>query len=239
MKNSSKPSFFDLLNKNDKEEYKQMRDEFALDSNRYRRGHRTEVFQNFLKEIHRFCIRNHDDDWKRCLVCGIVWLDNSILVNVGRLKRLMNKSKSNVNGVIAKLGYQIEKSKSLGFHQLVEQIPFLRGNYVEQRNWSIRTLPSRPSSPEPVIENITKEPTIVQHPAAPVVEKEEDILSFPGEEELEKQFNTDNLKLDATRECETSDLASENFNFFLEPICCAAINWFTDTLPYETSISFG
>ena len=228
--------YLDLLDKKDKEQYLHLKEEFATSTKDEKNDKQCDFFQNNLDEIQKFCIRNQSDDWKRCLVCGIVWLDSTLLINMARLTKLISDSKNSFNCTISKLGYHKDMSESTVFQKLVEKIPFIKGNYVEQRNWSARTLSSTP----PVSEKSDIDYSVYgfNPPGKPSPEVQSE-LSYPGARELENLFNIIDLKLKISHECKQTICTNDGFNFFSDPICCAPIDWFTPDIPLDTMISFG
>lgn len=69
------PSYFDFLSPTDQIQYRKIQQNISSPDKRYTRNKRVETFNECLEEIKNFCIRNDEDDWKRCLVCGIIWLN--------------------------------------------------------------------------------------------------------------------------------------------------------------------
>ena len=132
------PKFFDLLTDNDRVLYNNMRSGLSSHACRNRRGKRLETFGEMLKAIKTFCIRNDEDDWKRCLVCGVCWLSNGIAINTRHLSLLIDKCKSSINGSLQKLGYTTLQSRQESNDQLSEFIPILKNNFNELREWTIR-----------------------------------------------------------------------------------------------------
>lgn len=132
------PMFFNLLSAEDKRTYADLRTELWSLENKFKRNKRLSSLQKSIDKIHEFCIKHNSDDWKRCIVCGIAWLDEDIAINIRQLKLLVNKCKSSINGALLKMGYESSTSKNDGFKKLLEYIPYLRGNFNEQRMWTIR-----------------------------------------------------------------------------------------------------
>ena len=99
---------------------------------------RLESLQDSIDMIRNYCIRNDSNDWKRCLVCRICWMGQNIAINNRHLCFLIDKCKSSVNGALTKMGYQTAPIKSSFFQSFLSYIPFLRGNFIEQRQWTVR-----------------------------------------------------------------------------------------------------
>ena len=137
--NTTIPNFFDILSASDKKEYFKLKNSFTSSSSRNRRGKRLETFAETLESIKSYAVREESDDWKRCLICGVCWLDNCLAINIRQLTILINKCKSSINGSLHKMGYFPTSQTGLT-NSLVEAIPILNGNFQELRQWTIRQL---------------------------------------------------------------------------------------------------
>ena len=145
----SVPDFYDLLTPSEREEYQELARRVGSPENRYNRNRRLVTLQEQLDDIRSFCIRHDGRDSERSLVCGICWLsDNTIAINVRQLIRLFRKSKSSINGALAKLTYETVPTKDEDEQALFNTLPYLRAHYLEQRQWTIRKQ-SDPSNSEP------------------------------------------------------------------------------------------
>jgi hypothetical protein len=91
-----------------------------------------------LKAIKFFCIRSDDNDWKRCLICGIFWFDEGLCVNTGQLKILLGKSQSLINGALSKLHYETVAVSYLPNGELLCVMPFLIDFPTVARQWRMR-----------------------------------------------------------------------------------------------------
>lgn len=141
------PKFFGLLNKEDQDNYKKLRLTLSSHLCRNRRGKRIETFREMLLAIQGYCIHRNEDDWKRCLVCGICWIQNSVAINTRQLGLLIDKCKSSINGSLQKMGYNTLQSREESSTYLVEAIPFLVNNYMELREWTVRLFAA--ATPQP------------------------------------------------------------------------------------------
>ncbi|OHS96196.1 hypothetical protein TRFO_10132 [Tritrichomonas foetus] len=153
----STPTFFNLLEPDDQNKYWEMQKTIANSEKRYKRNKRIESLQEALDMIHDFCIRSDPDDWKRCLVCGVCWMGQDIAINTRQLRLLVDKCKSSINGALSKMGYGTAPIKSVITAALLTYIPFLKGNFVEQRQWTVRRkiqfspMPIRNGLPSPYV----------------------------------------------------------------------------------------
>lgn len=136
--NNITPAFFEMLSESDQKGYITLRNEIAASDTKFKRYKRITSLQEALYAIRTYCVRNDKDDWRRFLVCGICWIGWDIAINTRQLRLLINKCKSSINGAIAKMGYSTAPIKGEGFSALINVIPFLKGNFVEQRMWTVR-----------------------------------------------------------------------------------------------------
>ena len=135
----SVPSYFESLSYDDRKAYEDLRSVLAAPDHRYNRNKRIVTFTDMLEQIKKFCVRNDEDDWKRYLVCGICWIGNDIAINTRQLRILLGKSKSTINGALAKMGYETLPFRN-NDNGLMDKIPFLRGNFNETRQWTVRRI---------------------------------------------------------------------------------------------------
>ena len=132
------PAHFDLLSELDKETYNRLSEALSQPTTRNRKNNRVNDFQEIIDAL--FLYINHDeaDKWKRSLVCGLYPINGGIAVNISSLKKLIMKCKSSINGSFKAIGYPSVTTKSSYCDELLEGIPFLKNNFVELRQWSIR-----------------------------------------------------------------------------------------------------
>ncbi|OHT16485.1 hypothetical protein TRFO_02766 [Tritrichomonas foetus] len=146
-----KPKHYNLLSESDKHLYTHLRSTLSSHICRNRRGKRIETFAEMLATIQNFCIRGDGDDWRRCLVCGIVWLQNGVAVNTRQLGLLIDKCKSSINGSLQKMGYNTLPNRSDSSEALIEVIPQLRNSFSEVREWTVRLFSA--ATPQPNLPN--------------------------------------------------------------------------------------
>jgi hypothetical protein len=129
------PRYFHLLEPEDQRAYLSMKQ--TLEGWHY---NSLEYMVNALAMIQRFCIR-HDDanQWKRCVVCGICWLGENVALNIRQLKLLMGRSKSGINSMFSKMGYDSSGNPAHGL--ILNYFPALCSVTFrsEERHWTIRT----------------------------------------------------------------------------------------------------
>ena len=142
-----KPRFFQILSEEDCLIYNSLRSKFASHTNQSADRQQFSNFSANLALIKEFCIRNNDDDWKRDIVCGICWINDDIAVNNSQFSILINENKSNINNSFQKLGYSIFKDRVESIRLLTEKIPFLKDNYHELKEWTVRHFKATTPSP--------------------------------------------------------------------------------------------
>jgi hypothetical protein len=113
-----------------------------------------------LEAIKAFAVRDDEDDWKRCIVCGVIWLPGSIAINTRQLRLLIDKCKSSINGSLQRMGYSSVTSRGDTSKQLIEFVPKLPGNFSELRQWTVRQISAQTPQPAApvVIEPARKKP---------------------------------------------------------------------------------
>jgi len=230
------PKYFEFLDINDQETYNRMRSEFMTSEHKYNRGKRVEHFETCLLEIRKFCIRGDQNDWKRFLVCGICWCPSLLAVNTRQLRLLLDKCKSSINGALSKMGYSTTTIKGECSNELLNAIPFLRGNYVEQRQWSIRS--RSPMSPQPSSAIQNQFP--IYEPYLPPPPKPLSGRIVTMKDEILQLFGAIDGKVVDGKECIPQYLFIDNkFNFFTDPICCCPTEWICEVSSPEEMTTFG
>ena len=143
----SYPNHFEDLSSSDQTDYKKLRDSLCVGRNK--RGNRLNAFTEMLEEVRKYAIRNDEDDWKRCMICGVCWVDNGIAINTRQLQHLTDKCKSSINGSLHRVGYNPSASPGDVNASLIEKIPLLKGNFSELRQWTVRQ--QSITTPQPMI----------------------------------------------------------------------------------------
>ena len=132
------PNYFELLNQQDKESYYTLQKNLSSSECRNCRNKRLDNFANMLEVIKQFSMRNDEDDWKRLLVCGVCWISDGIAINTHQLSILLGKCKSSVNGSLQRLEYVPFPCSAAASTELIDQIPKIKENYGELRQWTLR-----------------------------------------------------------------------------------------------------
>jgi hypothetical protein len=97
-----------------------------------------------LDLIKAYAVRGDADDLSRSLVCGLVWLSDGIAVNIQQLKLLSSKCKSSINGSFGQLGYLPIPSGADAAGELIQKFPFMKDQFTELSQWTIRQLKDTP-----------------------------------------------------------------------------------------------
>ena len=183
------PAYYDILSAEDQFGYNKLRQSVGSEDNRYNRNRRLVKFSDMLNEIRTYCEEMQVDTWKRYLVCGICWFSGCLAINTRQLTLLLAKSKSSINGALAKMGYTTRSGEC---NELLNAIPYLRGNSRELRQWTVRQRLTNVLSPleGPCEQSWTPcEPVVVPRPVTPVANLDCQDIYFPEEWEFEPQEN--------------------------------------------------
>jgi hypothetical protein len=217
---AEEPMFFGLLEEEDQKRYQEMRLTLRNSEKRYKRNKRLEGLQDALDAIQEFCVRHQPDDWKRSLVCGVCWIGQDIAINIRQLKLLVDKCKSSINGALSKMGYGAAPINSPVAPSLLSYIPFLKGNFIEQRQWTVRRrvhmspMPMRNSFPTPLF--VSPAPAGFASPDPPTP-----LPPFgPGLDDLGVFGIADVDRYTGADDCEEG-----RYNFILDPCCCCPVQW--------------
>ena len=132
------PPHYDLLSEADKDTYQRIFAAISAPSTRNKKNKRADDFQEIIDALFLYINHDEEDRWKRCLVCGLFPFEGGIAVNTSALKKLVLKCKSSINGSLKAIGYPNVTTKSACCQELLNGIPFLKNNFVELRQWTIR-----------------------------------------------------------------------------------------------------
>ena len=137
--NHELPPHWQLLPSQDLQDYlllkRQFFEKYGVKS---KKGKRLDGCNDMLSEIRRYIEKSENNKWKRSIVCGVIFLQNSLAINIQQLRILIGKCKSSINGSLKKCGFDNCIKKAEGCNKLIEAIPFLRDNPSERRKWTLR-----------------------------------------------------------------------------------------------------
>ena len=125
----------------EQQEFIYLREMIASHESKSKKNFGLSTFYDHLSAIHKFVVRGDKGDAYRGFVCGIHFGDGFLLINTTRLKKLICRSKSCVNGCFQKLGFSIERSPAQNLNDFFQQImPNLSSSLINTRQWCMRTL---------------------------------------------------------------------------------------------------
>ena len=122
----------------DQAEYFRLFQYFQYCDDRNKRNLGLTTFAKHLTLIHNFVAKGDIFDSIRGLVCGIHFGVDSLLINTSRLKRLMSRSKSCMNGCFQKLGYHVCRPSQDITTTLTQLVPRVDPAVFNPRQWCVR-----------------------------------------------------------------------------------------------------
>ncbi|OHT10125.1 hypothetical protein TRFO_20648 [Tritrichomonas foetus] len=134
------PKYFEMLSSDDQKSFLELQSRLSSKKLRNNRGQRLSKFSEILHSIQSFVCKGDENDSIRALVCGVAWLPRGIAINTRQLSILIDKCKSSINGSLQRMGYIPVQTKGDQTSELVEKIPFLKNNFPELREWTVRQL---------------------------------------------------------------------------------------------------
>ena len=140
LRGSEMPEHFEILSSDDQERYLRLQKDTLNDGKRSPKYAKTKLLEDNLEKIRKFCIRKDEDDIKRCLVCGILWVDEGLCVNIIQLQKLFGKCKSSINTSFRNLGYELTQSRCDSSDPLKKVFAPIQ-DLTQLRQWTIRTNP--------------------------------------------------------------------------------------------------
>jgi hypothetical protein len=128
-----------FLSAEDQVSFKQLKDSVGSPAGRYNRNRKVQVFQEILGEVLMFCTRGEAETPKRFLACGICPINGCFATNTQQLGRLLDRSKSSINGMFAAMGYESVPIPQPQVPQL-QQILQSEHDPTEARRWTLRRI---------------------------------------------------------------------------------------------------
>lgn len=122
----------------DQNEYLQLYKCFQESEDKNKRNHGMDNFITHLLKVHQFINKKNGYDIFRGFVCGVEFGKGFIIVNTKRLKRLMSRSKSCVNGCIQKLGFEIVRNQKEVSKFFTSVLPGVEPQLCNSRQWCVR-----------------------------------------------------------------------------------------------------
>ena len=105
-----------------------------------------DAFVQRLQRIRSYVERGDGDDWKRGLVCGIIFLTNSIAIHIQQFRLLLGKCKSSINGSLQQIGFIAHPQGGPIEQELYFKVPIFQREHSEVKKWTVRdnTAPVNP-----------------------------------------------------------------------------------------------
>ena len=138
MKQRESPRYLELLNAEDLAKFRVLQQTLSSQACRNCRNKRVETFGEMLTVVRLFCMRNDDDDWKRCLACGVCWYQQYLCINIRQFHLLIDKCKSSINGSLHRLSFVMIPNRVHCMNIIGDAIPYLKEHPSEAREWSVR-----------------------------------------------------------------------------------------------------
>jgi hypothetical protein len=132
------PRHWRLLTDDDKRDYAKLREVIRPLTLRTSRAYLATNFTRIMNHIREYSIHHDAGDWRRCLICGIAWLDDGIAISTRQLKLLVGKCRSSVNAGFESIGYRPVPMSPQLVEQLMATLPCLVRMGNEVRQWTIR-----------------------------------------------------------------------------------------------------
>jgi hypothetical protein len=132
------PLHWDLLTRRDLDDYVELRKSFYDEIRKSKKGERLESFIKRLIKIRSFVERGDQDDWKRSLVCGIIFMKNSIAIHIQQFRLLLGKCKSSINGSLQQIGFIAQPQGGPVNEELLDKIPIFRKENSDVKKWTVR-----------------------------------------------------------------------------------------------------
>lgn len=206
------PKYWNLLSEEDREDYRKLRQTLSSPSCKNRRNHSIETFREVVSTIKSYVQKDDENEWKRSLVCGIIWLSDTIAINTHQLRLLTSKCKSSINGSFQALGYGTVPTGADSCGELIKKYSFMKNKFSELRQWTVRQMLSQ--SPQPkrladLIPNKKKTPVYVTPPP-----------------DLKKTISIDEFEIGNTYEVNLPDVYDDlKLPIESDPLCMIPDNW--------------
>jgi hypothetical protein len=126
------------LSPSDQADYLNLVNLFAYSDDRNKRNLGMATFVKHLSMIHSFVVRGDRFDCLRGVVCGIEFGVSSFLINTSKLKKLMFRSKSCMNGCFQRLGYSVCRPAHDITTLFAQIMPGSGSHLFAARQWCVR-----------------------------------------------------------------------------------------------------
>lgn len=153
------PKYFERLSIDDQCRYMQLREDISKSFLQSKNAKICDNFQNVFDLIRGYVNREPSSENDRALVCGIMWVDDKIIINTRQLQLVIGKCKSSINNGIQTIGYVSMPTSADIAVVIGRRFPFLKNSFAELRQWTVRRLsvshqlPPPPPPPLPAVEH--------------------------------------------------------------------------------------
>ena len=127
-----------LLPLEERSQYQSLIDSISNDVQKTRRHSGLTEFVKHISLVHRFIARGNSNDSLRGIVCGVEFGRGFILVNTDRLKKVLFRSKSCMNGCFQRLGYDVMRPSHDIVCLFTRLLPNVNPEFFAIRQWCVR-----------------------------------------------------------------------------------------------------
>ena len=127
-----------LLPLEERSQYQHLIDSISQDVQGTRRHSGLTEFVKHISLVHRFIARGNSNDSLRGIVCGVEFGRGFILVNTDRLKKVLFRSKSCMNGYFQRLGYDVMRPSHDIVCLFTRLLPNVNPEFFAIRQWCVR-----------------------------------------------------------------------------------------------------
>jgi hypothetical protein len=127
-----------LLPADERGQYQILVDSIACDVHNGRKHPALTEFVKHITLVHKFIMRGNPGDPLRGIVCGVEFGPGFILVNTDRLKKLLLRSKSYMNGGFQRLGYDVMRPSQDLESLLTRLLPNVNPEFFALKQWCVR-----------------------------------------------------------------------------------------------------
>jgi hypothetical protein len=132
------PALLKLLSLEERCHYDAMLSAIATDVQRAHKHSGVSEFVRHMSVVHGFIARGSVDDAMRGVVCGVEFGRGFLLVNTDRLKRVLFRSKSCMNGCFQRLGYDVMRPSQDIVCLFSRLMPNVNPELFAIRQWCVR-----------------------------------------------------------------------------------------------------
>ena len=127
-----------LLPLEERAEYQSLVNSISSDVQKTRMHSGLTEFVKHISLVHRFIARGNSNDALRGIVCGVEFGRGFILVNTARLKNVLFRSKSCMNGCFQRLGYDVMRPSHDIVCLFTRLLPNVNPEFFALRQWCVR-----------------------------------------------------------------------------------------------------